>query len=123
MSFMLGQLHVEVLLSAIREARSTRDRKSFSGSVLKLVRCPHSLAPTLVALPSMSRVPTRSIHQNRVARQGRRNRVVSKHLTFTDSHHDGYGHLVPKGVFVRRVYGSVLYSRLHVWRFQLVRAR
>src|SRR5689334_8285349 len=24
---------------------------------LKLVRCPHSLAPTLVALPSMSRVP------------------------------------------------------------------
>jgi hypothetical protein len=30
-------------------------RGHFSG--LKLVRCPHSLAPTLVTLPSMSRVP------------------------------------------------------------------
>src|SRR5436305_9910118 len=35
---------------------SNSDR-SFRYSVLKLVRCPRSLAPTLVALPSMSRVP------------------------------------------------------------------
>src|SRR5438876_3095265 len=49
----------------------------FSVSVLKLVRCPRSLAPTLVALPSMSLIPFApfSFPRSRLLERGEAGRV------------------------------------------------
>src|SRR5437588_1419769 len=43
-----------ILLHPGATARAARDRQQ----QLKLARCPHSLAPTLVALPSISAIPS-----------------------------------------------------------------
>src|SRR6267143_2913328 len=56
-------------LLTINSQRSTIGSQAFS--VLKLVRCPHSLVPTLVTLPSMSRVP-RAPFAKRLAASRRR---------------------------------------------------
>src|ERR1700680_3365683 len=58
--------------SPITRVLNCKDRSS----VLKLVRRPHSLAPTLVALPSVSRVPRAPFAKNRVAGLRSRRKVT-----------------------------------------------
>jgi hypothetical protein len=49
------------------EAASSEGSPARSLSRLKLARCPHSLAPTLVTLPSMSLIPSAPLQAGHTA--------------------------------------------------------
>ena len=50
-------VNAESVLGRHLPKKDNGNAENVKSSVLKLLHCPHSLAPTLVTLPSMSRVP------------------------------------------------------------------